>query len=228
MFVHESNILNKIDKNYNSIKKELLEFYNNVYLDVKKSLIQCNFSNKVEFEAAVKIIDEYLDVLEAFIVNYKITSQSKLRSTFLEELSVYLTKDFNLIKSGVLGIYNKKIYSGLKIKSDLKVDLLYKDVDFCIGKKVLITVEDRTLDVIIPIISVEVKTYLDGTMYNEVMYSATQIKNSTPDAKILVLMETNQVGVEKIRSTKNRIEIDEMFVLKKNTGDPLSFEVLYD
>lgn len=228
MFIHENNLKTKIDSNYHSLSLELKEFYLDVYIGVKNKLINCNFSNKNEFIAAVFIIDNYLKELDTFIYTYGVTSQSKLRPTFLEELSIYLTKDFPLIKSGVLGIYNKKIFAGLKIMSNLSLGVTYKDVDFCIGKKVNILIDGSSLEIVIPIIAVEVKTYLDGTMLNEVMFSAGQIKNFTPETKIYVLMETNQVGLDKIKSAKKRIEVDEMFVLKNNQNDNLSFNVLFD
>src|SRR5699024_622611 len=116
-------------------------------------------------------INDYYAKLNAFTKEHNITSQSKFRSTFLEELSTYLFQDNEYIKNGRLGIYNKGIYAGIKIGNDLKVNIMKKDVDFCIGKKVTITIENQNFEIILPIIAVEVKTYLDATMFGEVQFS---------------------------------------------------------
>ncbi|MCL2096909.1 MAG: Bpu10I family restriction endonuclease [Oscillospiraceae bacterium] len=75
----------------------------------------------------------------------------------------------------------------------------------------------------------EVKTYLDATMFEETQFSAEQIKNSTPNVKTYVIMEDNQVGEEKISAARYDNTINEMFVFR-GSGENRNFsaEVLAD
>lgn len=230
LFVHEQNVKTKIESNYHGIGELLKEFYNVEYLPVKKQLLDIDFSKGIEsFKKGSIIINDYLKKLSEFSSKNDVDAHSKFRSSFLEEISAYLFKDNEYLKSEVLGIYNKGIYTGMKIDSSMNVQVLKKDVDFCIGKKCEVKINDRSVgEIIIPIVAVEVKTYLDGTMFGEVQHSSKQIKNATPNAKTYILMETNKVGVDKIIATRYDNNINEMFVLRFQKKYPIVAEVLYD
>ena len=79
-----------------------------------------------------------------------------------------------------------------------------------------------------PIVAVEVKTYLDATMFGEVQFSSKLLKSATPNVKTYVLMETNQVGNDKIISARYDKNLDEMFVLRFNNQSLIEFLVLKD
>lgn len=146
----------------------------------------------------------------------------------MEELSVYLFDDNEYIKSNSLGVYNNGIFAVIKIGNDLKVNIMRKDVDFCIGKKVKIQIDSKSYEIILPVIAVEVKTYLDATMFGEVQYSSRLLKNATPNVRTYVLMETNQVGIDKIVSARYDKILNEMFVLKKDKKSDIEYRVLLD
>lgn len=230
IYMHESNFKSKIAKNYNGIGDKINEFYLNTYLETKMKLLGIDFSQDDEktFRTATDIINNYYEKLNNFTKENKITSQSKFRSTFLEELSTYLFADNDYIKNGELGIYNKGIYAGMKIGNDLKVNIMKKDVDFCIGKKVKIVIDNTEYEIILPVIAVEVKTYLDATMFGEVQFSSKLLKNATPNVKTYVLMETNQVGIDKIISARYDKTLNEMFVLRFDENSLIEYGVLKD
>ena len=230
LYIHENNLKNKIDINYNGKGEKIRQFYEDVYLNTKMELLNFDFSNSDEnvFKEATELINNYYKKLDSFIKKNNITSQSKFRSSFLEELSTYLFQDNEYIKSGKLGIYNKGIFAGIKIGHDLKVNIIKKDVDFCIGKKVVIKIENTKFEIILPIVAVEVKTYLDATMFGEVQFSSKLLKSATPNVKTYVLMETNQVGNDKIISARYDKNLDEMFVLRFNNQSLIEFLVLKD
>lgn len=217
LYIHESNLRNKINSNYKDISDEIKEFQQNVYVPCKKQLESFNFASKDinVFKDAAKLIDEYLDDVDNFSSENKITAQSKFRPTFVEEISTYLFKDLPLIKNNTFGIFNKNIYAGLKINNQTDIDIITKDVDFCIGKKVELKVDkSKPVKIIIPIVCVEVKTYLDATMFGEVQYSSRQLKNATHNVKTYVLMENNEVSKEKIIAARYDNNLNEMFVLR--------------
>lgn len=230
LLIHENNFKSKIGQNYKGIGNKIEEFYLNEYLKTKMELTEIEFSkaNSDTFIRATNIINDYYLKLNKFTNDNGITSQSKFRSTFLEELSSYLFEDNEYIKNGTLGIYNKGIYAGMKIGNDLKINIMKKDVDFCIGKKVKVKIESQEFEIILPVVAVEVKTYLDATMFGEVQYSSKLIKNATPNVKTYVLMETNQVGNDKIISARYDNVLNEMFVLRLDEQSLIEYSVLED
>ena len=230
IYIHESNFKNKIASNYKGIGEKINEFYLDTYMKTRMMLLDIDFSKDVDetFRKATNIINDYYRELDKFTIENNITSQSKFRSTFLEELSTYLFADNEYIKRGELGIYNKGIYAGMKIGNDLKVNIMKKDVDFCIGKKVKLKIENTEYEIILPVIAVEVKTYLDATMFGEVQFSSKLLKNATPNVKTYVLMETNQVGMDKIISARYDKTLNEMFVLRFDEKSMIKYSVLKD
>lgn len=231
LYVHENNIKNKINTNYKGKKQELEEFYNEKYLKMRNDLNKIAFAKDDQnaFMQATKIINDYRVLLSKFAKDNKILSQSKFESTFLEEISVYLFKDIPEIKSGEFGIFNKGIYAGLKIDNNKKIDFITKDVDFCIGKKANIYVDDdKPKEIILPIIAVEVKTYLDATMFGEVKSSSKSIRSASPNSKAYVLMGYKSIDDEHIIASRQDATLTEMYCLQENENDEIHWNVLYD
>lgn len=218
MYFHESNIIGKINsRKYEYAREELEKLYEEEYKNYRTKLEELNFMSEDEavFKYATELINEYLIKVKKVEKEQKIKSQSKLRSSFLEEISTYLFKDLPLIKEEHFIIHNKNIYAGMKINNQMHIDIIPKDVDFCIGKKVEIKIDRaEPKSIIIPIVCVEVKTYLDATMFGEVQYSSKQIKNASPNVRTYVLMENNEVSKEKIIAARYDNNLNEMFVLR--------------
>ena len=161
LYVHENNIKNKISSNYNGNGEKIKKFYDNIYMKYRNKLEELNYTTKDinVFNKATELMNEYLIEVEKIEKEVKITSQSKFRSTFIEEISVYLFKNLPLIKDGTFVIFNKNIYAGMKVNNHMHIDIISKDVDFCVGKKVELKVEQEEISTIIPIVCVEAKTY---------------------------------------------------------------------
>lgn len=230
LFVHESNLLNKIHSDYKGHGKNIEAIYYDEYLPVREALSSIVFSeeDKSAFEQAAKIINKYYAKIEAFSRKYSITSQSKFASTFLEEISTYLFKDIPEISSGEFGVFNKKVYAGLKIDKDKKIGLITKDVDFCIGKKVNISIDGQdATELILPVVAVEVKTYLDATMFGEIKSSSKAIRSASPNSKTYVLMGYKCIADEHIIAARQDSTLSEMFVLRKNENSPIDAGALY-
>ena len=116
----------------------------------------------------------------------------------------------------------------VKINPDLSLDIVKKDVDFCIGKKVEITIEHQSpITLTLPIVSVEVKTYLDATMFGEVKSSSKTLKSATPNSKAYVLMGYKCLADEHIIAARQDSTLDELFVLRKGEGQPIDPYALY-
>ncbi len=231
LYIHENNLLNKISSNYKGFCDEIEEFYYNKYMPAREELEELSFSerNRIAFDKAAEIINRYYEEIDDFSHRYSITSQSKFASTFLEEISTYLFKDIPEIKSGEFGVFNKKVYAGLKIDKDKKIGLITKDVDFCIGKKVNISIDGQSsTELILPIVAVEVKTYLDATMFGEIKSSSKAIRSASPNSKTYVLMGYKCLADEHIIAARQDSVLTEMFSLRENENSPIEASVLYE
>lgn len=230
LYVHQNNFDTKIETNYHGKAGKLREFKTNYYEPFRKAMYAIDFSHPSmgDFKEASKLINVYYKRLTEFTSENGITSQSKLESTLLEELSVYLFKDIAEIKQQRLSFYNKGIYAGLKINPDLSLDIVKKDVDFCIGKKVNMTIErQEPITLTIPIVSVEVKTYLDATMFGEVKSSSKTLKSATPNSKAYVLMGYKCLSDAHILAARQDSTLDELFVLREGDKKPIDPYALY-
>lgn len=230
LYIHEKNLLSKISSNYNGHGSKIKDFYEKKYLPVRCALEALAFTeeNKTAFENAAKIINEYYREIEEFSHKYSITSQSKFASTFLEEISTYLFKDIPEIKTGEFGVFNKKVYAGLKINKDKRIDLITKDVDFCIGKKVNISIDNQpSTELILPIVAVEVKTCLDATMFGEIKSSSKAIRSASPNSKAYVLMGYKCLADEHVVAARQDSTLSEMFVLRKDKSSPIDADAVY-
>ena len=230
LYIHENNLLNKISSNYKGHGLKIEEFYKNKYLPVRKALNSLKFTkkDKFAFEQAAKLINDYYREIDVFSHKYAITSQSKFASTFLEEISTYLFKDIPEIRTGEFGVFNKKVYAGLKIDKDKRIGLITKDVDFCIGKKVNISIDGQpSTELILPVVAVEVKTYLDATMFGEIKSSSKAIRSASPNSKTYVLMGYKCLADEHIVAARQDATLSEMFVLRRNECSPIDAEALY-
>ena len=230
LLIHQSNFDTKIEQNYHGKAANLRKFKDEYYEPFRKTMFSMDFTNPTmdTFKEATKVINVYCKKLSEFTSANGITSQSKLESTLLEELSVYLFKDIYEIKRKRLDFYNKGIFAGLKINSDLSLDIIKKDVDFCIGRKIQITVENQNpITLTIPLVSVEVKTYLDATMFGEVKSSSKTLKSANPNSKAYVLMGYKCLADEHVLAARQDSTLDEMFVLREGEGKPIDPYALY-
>lgn len=231
LYIHENNIDTKILKDYNGKKEAFKKFKTDYYIPMREKMILLEFSenNRNAFKQAADICNKYYDELDKFSRKYNVKAQSKFASTFLEEISVYLFKDLPAIKKGTFDIFNKGIYAGMKIASEDAVSIIKKDVDFCIGKKLNISIDNAYKDhIILPIVAVEVKTYLDATMFGEIKSSSKAIRSATPNSKTYVLMGYKDLADEHIIAARQDATLTEMFTLRKSPGSLIEASALYE
>ena len=182
-----------------------------------------------DFKKAVVLFNKYYDYLVKFSEINKIDPRSGFESSFLEEMNWYLFKDLPEIKNKTYSIHNKNIYLGLKFDENDKINVDKKNVDFCIASCSKIEVNNEyTIEIIKPIICVEVKTHTDATMFGEIKSSSQAIKSGTPTAKTYVLMGYNCIGKEKIINAKYDTALTEMFVLRADKNSKMEYEIFLD
>lgn len=225
-FYHERNIDTKMRRgsSYFHIAKELKEFKTEHYLPFRDKQNKITGIKENDIKNKCEILNNYYKKVEDFEQKHKIRSQSKFRSTVLEEFCGYLFKDLPEIKQLDLNFFNKSIFAGLKIASNGDMKIQTKDVDFCIGKEFKIVVEKKEVDLVIPLAAIECKTYLDNTMFSEGQFTAQKLKNGTPNVKVYIFTERNEIKLDNLPSQS---PIDEVFVIKENNPE-IDYKVVYD
>jgi len=225
-FYHEKNLEGKIKNNYREIGDIIADFKKDAYdKEFKAKLSKISSINKESCKQKIKILEDYYKKTNSFVEENNISSQSKFRSTILEEFCGYLFKDLPEIEKLNLDFFNKGIFAGLKIDSSGKMKIATKDVDFCIGKKFTIQLEKKELDLLIPVAAIECKTFVDNTMFNEAQFSAQKLKSGSPNVYVSILTEWNAIGRDSIPSQS---PVDEIFVMRKNAHSNISVDLVYE
>lgn len=231
MLSHSNNLENKIDTDYKSQRKFFEDFRSNHYLPWQKANLGISGISRKSILRKVALLEKYYNAVDDANDRHRpsgqpkgwITFQSKFRPSVLEEFCFYLLKDLPEIKKLGLEFRKKKIHAGFEINSKGEIISREKDVDCCVVKAAQGEIEKKKFFLIIPIIAIECKTYLDGTMWNESQYSAILLKRANSSAKVYVLTEDNQVKLSKI--TKES-PVDEIFVIRDLDSSKIDVGVL--
>ena len=212
-FYHERNLQGKIDKDYKGKSNILKTFKISNYDQYKKKQLSINGTGKQSIFMRVSSLNDYYCQIDNLLNNNEdITTQSKIRSTVLEEFCGFLFKDLPIVTTLSLDFFNKKVYAGMAINRDGKVFPKTKDIDFCIGKKVTADFESKKYNLIIPLIAIECKTLLDKTMFSEAQFTAQKLKQGTPNVKVYVLAGYSGIDQNEVPN-KGQTPIDQVYLI---------------
>ena len=213
---HGNNIDTKIKKGTTC----LIDFKEQYYQPFVKSMSKIDFKtgNINQFEKAAHLINNYYAKLSECVKNNNIDTRSGIKSSFIEEISKYLFYKHPVIIKEKLLFFNADICTGLFFSKD-SIKTTNKNVDFCICREKTIKMGKDKFSVRIPIISVECKTYLDGTMFNEVIDTATRLHTSSPDSANFVLMLWSAVGKDTFTTRRKSTNVYEFFSLMKKPNN---------
>lgn len=179
-------------------------------------------------EKRVELLNEYYDFIDG---NYYdlFSSQSKFRSTILEEFMYILLKDLveekkqvleekaSDVRIGAARSYTNLYFSGKDFEdfiSNPKIGINEKDQDFAIYRPINISIGDSdTKSTNLPIIAVENKTYIDKTMLEGSIATADKIKSGNPYSLFMIVSEYYDVdlSIDPIYS-----RIDQIYILRKS------------
>jgi len=231
-FFHENNIIGKINKNYKNIGthfSHLKSIYYDLYKDNQLKII--NFT-RTEIISKVCLLNQYYKDFDTYFSsnNINLTQQSKIRPTILEEFCGFLFKDLPILSNLGLDFFNKKIFAGLTLDSRGNVKPKEKDIDFCIGKKIQAQFNGINKTIIIPLIAVECKTWLDKTMLGEAQFTAMKFKNSNPDVSVFLLAGYSGIAHDEV-PRKSQTQIDQIYLIgdtRKSVNDSVIYNFFVD
>ncbi len=227
---HASNILKKHREGKKI--KELNEIVEKYIVFLEGNLNSIGYSENI-IKERVLLLNEYYNFIHNNGWDNLYSSQSKFRSTILEEFLFLLFKDYvaeyqtelkavDFLESGSVKAYSNlyfkaKSFCEFITNPDMAVN--EKDQDFAIYRKFVLTVNDRKkVKLQVPAVAIEAKTYIDKTMLDGIIATAEKVKSGNPYALFLSVAETYDVslGVDPAYS-----RIDQIYVLRKTTPKKL-------
>ena len=250
-FIHGNNIERKLKTEKIEENIKLLREIKEKYDEWKGCNESITGTSKKDIFDRVKFLNEYKDFIDQSQFKkergntYGFTSQSKLHSTVIEEFLYYLFEGMPILSGKQLTLGPGKAYVDMSFspknidewEKNPGVDIKVKDQDFAIGKEIFcIFSSDKELhatiqkNILVPIVAIECKTYLDKTMLDGASYAAERLKRGNPYALYIVVTETN--ALDKSINPKHT-RIDEIFVLRRQKSGqkplkPIDAQLVWD
>lgn len=230
---HASNILNK----YEAAEKlsQLTKIAEKYIVYLTENLKMVGFSDTI-IKKRVQLLNDYYNFIHDNGYDRLYTSQGKFRPTILEEFLFLLFKDFvekyqirlnaqDQLESGSVKAYSNLYFKATNFEEfiqnpDMAVNV--KDQDFAIYRKFTLTVNgSKTVNLQVPALAIEAKTYIDKTMLDGIIATAEKIKSGNPYSMFISVAETYDValGVDPAYS-----RIDQIYVLRKTSPKILRTE----
>ncbi len=224
-YVHDEQIKNSIKNPVFGVAYS--DFRKKKYLPMRRKVRKLDFENDDKaFEKCANILNKYWDEIKKFENLVGKTDNSKLHTTYLEEFSCYFLEKISLFKG--FDVFKDGVFAGLKMNNDQTVGLITKDVDFCIGKEVKSKFGTQHFTLKLPVISVEMKTYTDKTMFGEITNTARKLKGANPQSKVILLTWVNSLKPDSVIEAGCESFLDEIVVMSdlkrtKSGSTPIVF-----
>lgn len=232
--VHASNVVKKCKESKSSKALAMQDLAVKYAEYLQKQLSLKGYTDSI-IKKRINLLNDYYDFYDynsKHKYNELFTSQGKLRPTILEEFIFLLFKDYLEYMKGkpnvvarAYGMGAAKAYTNLyfspsdfvNFSKDPSIKINVKDQDFAIFRIVNFNVgEDKdksmSYEAKVPIIAVEVKTYLDKTMLEGAIATAEKLKMGNPYASFIVVSEAYEVSTDVDPSYS---QIDQIYVLRK-------------
>ena len=225
---HASNIITKYSGLLSSKEKNALTLLIPEYTKYLKKMLALSSYDKVSVVKKVRYLNEYYNFMHGNKLDRAFSAQGKFRPTILEEFLFLLFKDYvEQVKfcedsKGVLGSGAVKAYSNIYFKAKNFKDFIKspeigvneKDQDYAIYRIFDITINKaNSMQIRIPAIAIEAKTYIDKTMLDSIIATAEKIKSGNPHSRFIVVAERYDVSFA-VDPAYSRI--DQIYVLRKS------------
>lgn len=239
-YIHASNIRTKLKGKNSCEANDLKKIYENYIQKIKQ--INHNANKEKIISEKVKFLNAYYEEFDKGNFGNIFSSQSKLRSTILEEFLCILFEDLickkqeelktNNLKAGGVKAYSNLYFSSENLKQFVVSPIIginQKDQDYAIYRSLNLVVNEQiSKEINLPIVSIEAKTYIDKTMLEGSIATAEKIKSGNPYAKFFMVAETYEVD-QSVDPAYSRI--DQIYVLRKSSTrgstSPIDFEVVH-
>jgi len=225
-YVH-AEYLKKCASDNNNVNQALFQsFYRNKYLKMRRKVKGFDYANDSDaFKKCADVLNDYFADVKSLEMAVSLSDNSKLHTDFMEEFSCYFLEQIPQISG--FDNFTKNVFAGLRLKTDQSISVITKDVDFCVGKSVKMKLGRQNIVLNIPIISVEMKTYVEKTMLGEIVNTARKIKGANPRSKCILLTWVKSFTEDSVIEIASESYLDEIVVMsskkRKKGTTPVEF-----
>lgn len=224
---HASNILTKnATPNISKSQKEGLEKIIDKYAGYLENMLGITGFDEADIRKKVELLNDYYQFFQDNGYDNLFTSQSKLRSTILEEFLFLLFKDYvadikqkydteNVLDSGSAKAYSNLYFKAKNFEDFIKkpeVGINQKDQDYAIFRTFDVNINNGgNMKIRIPAVAMEAKTYIDKTMLDSIIATAEKLKSGNPHTRFVAVTERYDVDLN-VDPAYSRI--DQIYVLR--------------
>lgn len=209
---HSSNLLHQLGKS--DATRKLREF-NDIcasYLNFREKGSQISLDLDSYVNHLVDATNDYMDVLKDVNINH----QADFKSSVIPEM-------FFLILYKVVKTYDENYF--VSAQSDVPIECMFdlqggsrmmfktKRLDMLVYKDSQLTLDNNTIQFIIPLIAMEMKTNLDKNMMSGIEHSVTALKKTFPNSLYYVVTEYSDMAIDKLNYASSGI--DEIYILRQ-------------
>lgn len=225
---HASNIITKYNSTLTDNEKSALTKLIPEYTKYLKNMLEKSSYDKDSTIEKVRFLNEYYNFMHEKELDRVFSAQGKFRPTILEEFLFLLFKDYveqvknredsdDVLGSGAVKAYSNIYFKAKNFKDFIKspeIGVNEKDQDYAIYRIFDITVNKaNSMQIRIPAIAIEAKTYIDKTMLDSIIATAEKIKSGNPHTRFIVVAERYDVSYS-VDPAYSRI--DQIYVLRKS------------
>lgn len=224
---HASNIITKYKSSLSTRQEKALELLIPEYSSYLKNMIDLKSYDRESIYKKVDYLNKYYNFMHSQELDKVFTSQGKFRPTVLEEFLFLLFLNYvadvkasddkeSVIDSGAVKAYTNLYFKAKDFKNYIQnpeIEINNKDQDYAIYRKFNITIDNKAdVQIHIPAIAMEAKTYIDKTMLEGIIATAEKIKSGNPYTRFVAVTERYDV---KLSVDPSYSRIDQIYVLRK-------------
>lgn len=225
---HASNIIKKynseLSKKEESALTQLIPKYK-LYLE---KMLNVSSYDKESIIEKVGCLNEYYNFMHSNNLDRAFSAQGKFRPTILEEFLFLIFKEYvgnvkeyedtdDVLGSGAVKAYSNIYFKAKNFKDFIKspeIGVNEKDQDYAIYRTFDISINKaEPIQIRIPAIAIEAKTYIDKTMLDSIIATAEKIKSGNPHTRFIAVAERYDVSFA-VDPAYSRI--DQIYVLRKS------------
>ena len=224
---HASNIITKITGTLTEKENSALDLLIPQYAIYLKKMLSISGCDKSSIWNKVDSLNEYYNFMHDNQLDRAFSSQGKFRPTILEEFLYLLFKDYvdsvkrrydneNVLDSGAVKAYSNLYFKAKNFSDFIKspeIGVNEKDQDYAIFRTFEISINKSVpLEIRIPALAIEAKTYIDKTMLDSIIATAEKIKSGNPHTRFIAVAERYDVSYA-VDPAYSRI--DQIYILRK-------------
>ena len=224
---HASNIIAKASGNLSGKEYAALKLLIPEYAQYLEDMLRISSYDKKAIGKKVDLLNKYYNFMHDNGLDRVFSAQGKFRPTVLEEFLYLLFKDYvdavkgkddldNVLNSGAVKAYSNLYFKAKNFSEFIKspeIGVNEKDQDFAIYRTFDISINKADpLQIRIPAVAIEAKTYIDKTMLDSIIATAEKIKSGNPHTRFIAVAERYDVSFA-VDPAYSRI--DQIYVLRK-------------